>query len=87
VNALNAALSSDDQTRTARALSHPALGLYSSALVPFAAWLYHSELRYVREGSKADLRYEGVQALTEFLTMVAEINLAVEKGNADEIWQ
>ena len=50
VAAVNASLASSDPARTAQSLAHPALGL---SVRQFAAQLYHDELGYVREGSKA----------------------------------
>ncbi len=85
--AVNAALSGGDARRTAEALSNPALGLGDEGVFPSAASLYHSELRYVRDGSGADLRLEGIQALALFLGQVARINLAAQGRNPEEVWK
>ncbi len=35
----------------------------------------------------SDLRYEGIQALTEFLNLVARVNLAVRGRNPEDVWR
>ncbi len=39
------------------------------------------ELNYVREGCKADIRYEGIRKLCEFLSKIAEINMTVQQND------
>ncbi len=85
VRQVNVCLSGGDASATARALSAPSLRL--GKIHPEAATLYHSELGYVRDGSGADLRHEGIHALAEFLNLVAAINLAVIGRNPEDVWR
>ncbi len=70
VRAVNAALSGVDPAETASALALPALAL--GQIHPEAAELYHSELRYVRDGSGAG---GGKNYLVVFLSLLSFFNL------------
>lgn len=35
---------------------------------------------------RTDLRFEGMQALTEFLNLIVKINLAVKGRNPEDVW-
>lgn len=39
-----------------------------------------NELNYVRDGCHSDIRFEGIQKLCEFLSIIAKINMAVKDG-------
>lgn len=60
VQKVNLALDNRDIDRLIRALQDPSLGI-GELVWPFAGPLYLEELSYVRDGSKCDIRYEGIK--------------------------
>lgn len=81
---VNRSLAQSNPDLTITALQHPALGIQS--LDPAAASLFHSELAYIRDGSNADLRLEGIIGLCEFLATIAKINSAIKSKNSSTLW-
>ena len=84
VSEVNRALAQSNPDLTLTALQHPALGIQS--LDVSAATLFHSELAYIRDGSNADLRLEGILGLCEFLGTIAKINSAIRGKNSNSVW-
>merc|ERR1712083_64761 len=85
VKNVNKALEMGDPNSLIHALKDSTLGI-GHHIWDFAGNLYMDELNYVRHGCKSDIRYEGIKKLCEFLSIIAEINYAIEQNNSTQVW-
>ena len=86
VKKVNVALERQDPDGLVEALQEPVLGI-SSTIWPFAGTLYLEELNYVREGCNSDIRFEGIKKLCEFLSIIARINISIERYDKLQFWE
>ena len=79
---VNFALENENVPELLDALKSPILQI-SHLIWDFAGLLYLEELNYVKIGSKSDLRFEGMKKLCEFLSKIAQINVAIRENSIE----